>query len=153
MVQTRIGASPVAPDRGPALDAQPTCSRRRASPRETLPEAREVLSDWEGAASRHWLLAYHEGDWERCVVLLRKEFDCARAAGQLSDVAAFGSALGRIARIGNQRVDAEAILDESLQASLTSPDLPVGALHSYRAGHHQFRSRAVPTGQGGTSAV
>src|ERR1019366_1013230 len=26
-----------------------------------LPEAREVLSEWEGAESRHWLLAYHEG--------------------------------------------------------------------------------------------
>ena len=90
-----------------------------------LPQAREVLSAWEGAESRHWLLAYHEGDWERCVVLLRKEFDRARAAGQLFDVAACGCALGRIARIGNQRVDAEAILDESLQASLTSPDLPV----------------------------
>jgi len=90
-----------------------------------LPAAREVLSEWEGAESRHWLLAYHEGDWERCVVLLRKEFDRARAAGQLFDVAACGCALGRIARIGNQRVEAEAILDESLQASLTSPDLPV----------------------------
>ena len=38
-------------------------------------------------------------------------------------MAAFGSALGRVARIGNQRVQAEAILDESLQASLTAPDL------------------------------
>jgi tetratricopeptide (TPR) repeat protein len=90
-----------------------------------LPEAREVLSEWEGAESRHWLLAYHEGDWERCVILLRKEFDGSRAAGKLSEVAAFGAVLGRVARIGNQRVQAEAILDESLQASLTSVDLPV----------------------------
>lgn len=90
-----------------------------------LAEAREVLSEWEGAESRHWLLAYHEGDWERSLLLLRKEFDRVRAAGQLFDVAAFGAALGRSARIGNQRVEAEAILDESLQASLTSPDLPV----------------------------
>ncbi len=88
-----------------------------------LAEGREVLSEWEGAASRHYLLAYHEGDWERCVILLRKDFDCARAAGKLSEVAAYGSALGRVARIGNQRVQAEAILDESLQASLTAPDL------------------------------
>jgi len=88
-----------------------------------LPGAREVLAEFEGAESRNVFLAYHEGDWERSVILLRKEFERARAAGQHLAVAEYGAVLGRIARIANQRVEAEAILDDALQASLTCPDL------------------------------
>jgi hypothetical protein len=88
-----------------------------------LAGAREALSEWEGAASNHWLLAYCEGDWERSKLLLRKDYDRARDAGRIREIAHWGSLLGRIARIDNQRVEAEAILDEALQASLTCPDL------------------------------
>jgi tetratricopeptide (TPR) repeat protein len=85
--------------------------------------ARELLSEFEGAASNHFLLAYHEGDWQRAVLLLRKELDAARANGQLHAVADCASILGRFARIGNQRTEAEKYLDEALVASLASPDL------------------------------
>jgi tetratricopeptide (TPR) repeat protein len=85
--------------------------------------AREVLAEFEGAASNHFLLAYHEGDWERAVGLLRKELDAARANGQLLAVGDCASILGRFARIGNQRVEAEAHLIEALAASVASPDL------------------------------
>jgi tetratricopeptide (TPR) repeat protein len=69
------------------------------------------------------MLAYHEGNWERSKLLLRKDFDRARDAGRIREIAHWGSLLGRIARIDNQRVEAEAILDEALRASLTCPDL------------------------------
>ena len=88
-----------------------------------LAGARETLSEWEGAASKHWLLVYHEGDWERSKLLLRKDYDRACDAGRIRDIAHWGSLLGRIARINNQLIEAEAILDEALQASLSCPDL------------------------------
>jgi len=88
-----------------------------------IPGAHEALADWEGAAAGHGLLVYHEGDWDRSMMLFRKAFDRARAAGQLSAAADYGAALGRIARIANQRVEAEAILDDALQTSLSRPDL------------------------------
>jgi tetratricopeptide (TPR) repeat protein len=85
--------------------------------------ARELLAEFEGAASNHFLLAYYEGDWERAVLLLRRDLDAARAAGQLFAVGDCASVLGRIARIGNQRAEAQEYLDAALTASLTSPDL------------------------------
>lgn len=88
-----------------------------------LAGARELLAEFEGAASGHFLLAFHEGDWERAVLLLRREMDSARADGRLFSIGDGGSLLGRIARIGNQRVEAEAYLNEALTASLASPDL------------------------------
>ena len=85
--------------------------------------ARGLLAEFEGAASNHFLIAYHEGDWERAVLLLRKELDAARANGQLVAVGDCASILGRFARIGNQRVEAETYLNEALVASVASPDL------------------------------
>jgi tetratricopeptide (TPR) repeat protein len=85
--------------------------------------ARELLAEFEGATSSHFLLAYYEGDWERAVLLLRRDLDAARVAGQLFAVGDCASVLGRIARIGNQRADAQEYLDAALTASLTSPDL------------------------------
>jgi tetratricopeptide (TPR) repeat protein len=83
----------------------------------------EALAEWEGAAANHGLLVYHEGDWDRSIVLFRKALDRTRAAGQLLAAADYGALLGRIARIANQRVEAEAILDDALQTALTWPDL------------------------------
>ena len=71
----------------------------------------------------HFLLAFHEGDWERAVLLLRKELDAARAAGRGFGVADCGSLLGRFARFSNHRVEAEAYLNEALAASLAGPDV------------------------------
>ena len=88
-----------------------------------ITRARELLAEFEGATSNHFLLAYHEGDWERAVLLLRKELDAARANGQLLAVGDSASILGRFARIGNQRTEAETYLNEALIASLASPDL------------------------------
>ena len=85
--------------------------------------ARELLAEFEGAASNHFLLAYHEGDWERAVLLLRTELNAARANGQLAAVGDCASILGRFARIGNQRIEAETYLNEALVASLAGPDL------------------------------
>ena len=88
-----------------------------------LAGARELLAEFEGAISGHFLLAYHEGDWERAVFLLRQKLDTARAAGQLLSVGDGASILGRIARIGNQRIEAESYLNEALRASVACPDL------------------------------
>lgn len=85
--------------------------------------SREALAEWEGAASNHAVLVYHEGEWDRSVALFCKEFDHMRAAGALLAAADRGSVLGRIARIANQRVEAEAILDDALQTALSWPDL------------------------------
>jgi len=88
-----------------------------------LAGAREVLAEFEGAASNHFLLAFHEGEWERAVLLLRKELDAARAAGMLIEVGDCASVLGRLARIGNLRPEAEVYLGEALTVSLANPDL------------------------------
>ena len=88
-----------------------------------LPAARECLSEFEGATKQHWLLAYHEGDWARSMMLFQQEFDRARAAGQLLIMTDAGSVIGRLARVANRRIDAEAILDDSLDAALACPDL------------------------------
>jgi tetratricopeptide (TPR) repeat protein len=85
--------------------------------------ARDVLAEFEGASSNHFLLAYHEGDWERAVLLLRRELDASRANGQVHAIADCASILGRFARIGNQRAEAEEYLNEALVASLAGPDL------------------------------
>ena len=87
-----------------------------------LAGAREVLAEFEGAASKHVLLAFCEGDWERAVVILRKELDAVRAAAMPIEVGDCASVLGRFARIGNLRSEAEAYLGEALTASLTYPD-------------------------------
>ncbi len=57
------------------------------------------------------------------VRLLRHELDTVRTAGQHFWVTACASLLGRSARVGNQRIEAEVYLDESLTASLACPDL------------------------------
>jgi tetratricopeptide (TPR) repeat protein len=88
-----------------------------------LAGARDVLAEFEGAESRHFMLAYCEGDWERAAMLLRTELDAARAAGQLFAVGSWAPILGRFARFANRRVEAEAYLDEALRASLACPDL------------------------------
>jgi tetratricopeptide (TPR) repeat protein len=88
-----------------------------------LAGAHEVLAEFEGAAFNHFLLAFHEGDWERAVLLLRKQLDAARAAGMPIEVGDCASVLGRFARIGNLRSEAEVYLGEALTASLASPDL------------------------------
>lgn len=85
--------------------------------------ANEVLAEFEGAASNHALLAFHEGAWERAVLLLRKELDGVRAAGMLIEVGDCASVLGRFARIGNLRPEAEVYLGEALTVSLANPDL------------------------------
>src|ERR1700722_2683978 len=60
-------------------ELEPARSRSVATPRRSLTDllasarasqgdiagARELLAEFEGAASNHFLLAYHEGDWER----------------------------------------------------------------------------------------
>ena len=88
-----------------------------------LAGARELLEEFEGAASNHFLLAYAEGDWERGVMLRRKELEAARAAGRLQGIGDCASLLGRFARLGNQRVEAEAYLNEGLAAAVAWPDL------------------------------
>jgi tetratricopeptide (TPR) repeat protein len=88
-----------------------------------LAGAHEVLGEFEGAAFNHFLLAFHEGDWERAVLLLRKQLDAARAAGMRIEVGDCASVLGRFARISNLRSEAEVYLGEALTASLGSPDL------------------------------
>jgi hypothetical protein len=88
-----------------------------------LAGAHAVLAEFEGAESRHVMLAYCEGDWERAALLLRRELDTARAAGQLFAVGSWAPILGRFARFSNRRVEAEAYLDEALRASLACPDL------------------------------
>ena len=84
--------------------------------------ARELLAEFEGAASNHFLLAYHEGDWEGRV-FCRHGTQHSRANGQLAAVGDCASILGRFARIGNQRIEAETYLNEALVASLAGPDL------------------------------
>jgi tetratricopeptide (TPR) repeat protein len=88
-----------------------------------LAGAHEVLAEFEGAASAHALLAFHEGAWERAVLLMRNRLDAARAAGMLVEVGNCASVLGRFARIGNLRTEAELYLGEALTASLAYPDL------------------------------
>jgi len=88
-----------------------------------LAGAHEVLAEFEGAAYNHALLAFHEGAWERAVLLLRKELDAVRAAGMLIEVGDCASVLGRFARIGNLRPEAELYLGEALTVSLANPDL------------------------------
>jgi tetratricopeptide (TPR) repeat protein len=88
-----------------------------------LPGARECLSEFEGAASRHSMLAYCEGDWDRSMMFFQRELDRARSAGQPFAAAHAGSVLGRLARVANRRVEAEAILDDALQAALACGDL------------------------------
>jgi hypothetical protein len=88
-----------------------------------LPGARECLSEFEGAASRHSMLAYLEGDWDRSMMFFQRELDRARLAGQPFAAAHAGSVLGRLARVANRRVEAEAILDDALQAALACGDL------------------------------
>ena len=88
-----------------------------------LAGAREALAEFEGFASRHALLAYHEGDWERGVRLFREQFEHARSAGQLLAMANSGSVLGRLARVGSQRIEAQEYLDAALTISLEAPDL------------------------------
>ncbi len=88
-----------------------------------LAGARELLEEFEGGASNHFLLAYAEGDWERGVMLRRKELEMARAAGRLQGIGDCASLLGRFARVGNQRIEAEAYLNEGLAAALAWPDL------------------------------
>ncbi len=85
--------------------------------------ARELMSEFEGGASNHFLLAFHEGDWERAVVLRRMELEAERAAGRLEGVGNCASLLGRFARCGNQRIEAEAYLNEGLAASVAWPDV------------------------------
>jgi hypothetical protein len=85
--------------------------------------ARELLTEFEGAASNHYLLAFFEGDWERAVALRRRELDAARAHGQRQTIADCASILGRFARLGNLRREAEEYLDEGLTASIASPSL------------------------------
>ncbi len=75
------------------------------------------------AASNHYLLAFFEGDWERAVALRRRELDAARAHGQRQTIADCASILGRFARLGNLRREAEEYLDEGLTASIASPSL------------------------------
>ncbi len=84
--------------------------------------ARELLGEFEGGASNHFLLAFHEGEWERGVVLRRIELDAERAAGRLEGVANCASLLGRFARMANLRDEAEAYLNEALAASCAWPD-------------------------------
>jgi len=81
------------------------------------------MSEFEGGASNHFLLAFHEGDWERAVVLRRMELEAERAAGRLEGVGNCASLLGRFARCGNQRIEAEAYLNEGLAASVAWPDV------------------------------
>ena len=88
-----------------------------------LAGAHEVLAEFEGAASGHALLAFHEGAWERAVLLLRNELDAARDAGMLIEVGNCASVRGRFARIGNLRTEAEVYLGEALTVSLANPDL------------------------------
>lgn len=88
-----------------------------------LPGAREVLEEFEGAAARHFLLVYHEGDWERAVFLLRGELEQARASGQVLAIADCCSILGRFARVANRRAEAEEYLNEGLRAALAGPDM------------------------------
>ncbi len=84
--------------------------------------ARGLLGEFEGGASKHYLLAFHEGDWERAVVLRRMELEAERAAGRLEGVANCASLLGRFARLANLRGEAQAYLHEGLAASLAAPD-------------------------------
>ena len=88
-----------------------------------LKEARQLLSDYEGAAVQHPLLNCHEGDWDRASMLLRKDFEHSRAEGRIGAMTDSGSVLGRLSRVANHRVDAEGILDETLQAALGYHDL------------------------------
>jgi tetratricopeptide (TPR) repeat protein len=88
-----------------------------------LKEARQLLSDYEGAAAQHPLLNCHEGDWDRAIMLLRKDFEYSRAEGRIAAMTDSGSVLGRIVRVANHRVEAEALLDETLQAALGYHDL------------------------------
>jgi tetratricopeptide (TPR) repeat protein len=88
-----------------------------------LAGARELLDEFEGAASNHFLLAYAEGDWEHAVLLRRRELEAARAADRLQAVGDCASLLGRFARVGNQRIEAEAYLKEGLAAAVAWPDL------------------------------
>jgi tetratricopeptide (TPR) repeat protein len=88
-----------------------------------LPGAREVLAEWEGAASNHVLLVLCQGDWDRAVLLLRNEIDQTRAAGQYLALNNCTSVLGRIARAANQHGRAQEILEESLRVSIASQDL------------------------------
>ncbi len=88
-----------------------------------LAGARDALAEFEGFASRHALLAYLEGDWERGVRLFREQFDAAQSAGQLLAVADAGSVLGRLARVGNQRIEAQEYLEAALATALEAPDL------------------------------
>ncbi len=88
-----------------------------------LAGARELLDEFEGAASKHFLLAYGEGDWEHGVMLRRRELEAARAAGRLQGVGDCASLLGRFARVGNQRIEAEEYLNEGLAAAVAWPDL------------------------------
>ncbi|HLX38251.1 MAG TPA: hypothetical protein VKR29_10640, partial [Candidatus Binataceae bacterium] len=88
-----------------------------------LKEARQLLSEYEGAAAHHPLLNYLEGDWDRAMMLLRKQFERARAEGHIGGMTDSGSVLGRLLRIANRRIEAEAILDETLQTALSCPDL------------------------------
>ena len=68
--------------------------------------ARELLGEFEGGASNHFLLAFHEGEWERGVVLRRIEARCgacggpAGGGGQLRIVAGTFCAHGQSARRG-----------------------------------------------------
>jgi tetratricopeptide (TPR) repeat protein len=112
--------------RSPAATLRPSLTDLLAGARASqgnLAGARNALAEFEGAASKHSVLAYCEGDWERAVLLLRKDLDAARAAGQPIEVGDWASVLGRIARAGNQRAEAEAYLNEALTASLACPDL------------------------------
>jgi tetratricopeptide (TPR) repeat protein len=84
--------------------------------------ARELLGEFEGGASNHFLLAFHEGEWERGVVLRRIELEAERAAGRLEGISNCASLLGRFARLANLRDEARAYLDEGLAASLAGPD-------------------------------